>query len=220
VARAIREGASESLIDRAYRQRFDPSTLVAIPVDGSPTEGPEKAQVTIVDIADFECPHCREAVPRLDALLATYPGRIRLIYKSYVLRFHMRAEPAARAAFAAGKQGKFWEMEHMLFDQQQQLEDADLERYAKSLKLDIAKWKADLHSDVVNERVEKDRQLGRDLNIRGTPTIYINGRELDVESGDSLEDRVAEELGVSQDSPARAPASAGSGQVLGDSGRP
>jgi len=214
VARAVQEGASDSLVERAYRQRFDPSTLKAIPVDGSPTEGPDNAPVTVVDIADFECPHCREVVPRLDALLSTYPGRIRLVYKAFVLSFHARAEPAARAAFAAGEQGKFWEMEHLLFEQQQRLEDADLERYAKLLQLDVPKWKASLHSPAVDARCEKDRQLGRELNIQATPTLYINGRELDIESGESLEDRVAEELGASQDSTARPPE-----RPAGDGGR-
>jgi thiol-disulfide isomerase/thioredoxin len=104
VARAVRDGASEGLLERAYRQRFDPSTLKAIAIDGSPTEGPDNAPVTVVDVADFECPHCREVVPRLDALLSAYPGRIRVVYKSFVLSFHTRAEPAARAAFAAGEQ--------------------------------------------------------------------------------------------------------------------
>jgi predicted DsbA family dithiol-disulfide isomerase len=221
VARAVREGASDSLVERAYRQRFDPSTLKSIAVDGSPTEGPDHAPVTIVDIADFECPHCREVVPRLDALLAAYPGRIRVVYKAFVLSFHQRAEPAARAAFAAGEQGKFWEMEHVLFEQQQRLEDADLERYAKLLKLDLPKWKAGLHSPQVDARLEKDRQLGRDLNVQATPTLYINGRELDVENGESLEDRVAEELGASQDGspPAHPPAGSASDRPAGDGGR-
>ena len=59
---------------------------------------------------------------------------------------HVHAEPAARAAWAAGQQGKFWEMEHLLFERQDHLEQADLERYAQILKLDVAKWKADMES--------------------------------------------------------------------------
>jgi protein-disulfide isomerase len=218
VARAVRDGASDSLVERAYRHRFDPSTLKTIPIDGSPTEGPESAPVTIVDIADFECPHCREVVPRLDALLSTYPGRIRLVYKAFVLSFHARAEPAARAAFAAGEQGKFWEMEHILFDQQQRLEDSDIERYAKMLKLDVPKWKASLHSPAVEARLEKDRELGKTLEIQATPTLYINGRELDIESGESLEDRVAEELGGAQEGSARGAVGTGADASPGDAG--
>jgi protein-disulfide isomerase len=196
VAGAVRNGVSEDYVRRTYKDRFDPSTVKAIPVDGSPTEGPDDAPVTIVELADFECPHCRDAVPVIDGVMAAHPGKVRLVYKSYTLGFHTRGEPAARAAFAAGEQGRFWEMEHLLFARQQQLEDADLEKYARMLKLDIPKWKADMESPAVKDRIARDRKVGEDLKLKGTPTIYVNGRELEVEQDESLEDRVASELGV------------------------
>jgi protein-disulfide isomerase len=197
VARAVRDGASEDLIQHAYKERFDPGSVKALPVDGSPTKGPDEAPVTIVEFADFECPHCREAVGLIDAVLAAHPAKVRLVYKTYTLPFHAHGEPAARAALAAGVQGKFWEMEHLLFERQQHLEDADLARYAQMLKLDLARWKADLESTSVKERVVKDRSLGEELKLKGTPTIYVNGRELDVEQDESLEERVMGELGTS-----------------------
>jgi protein-disulfide isomerase len=132
----------------------------------------------------------------LDAVMEAHPGKVRLVYKSYTLPFHQHGEPAARAALAAGTQGKFWEMEHLLFERQQHLEDADLDRYAGMLRLDISKWKADMDSQSVKTRVSDDHKLGEELNLKGTPTIYVNGRELDVEADESLEERVAEELGV------------------------
>jgi protein-disulfide isomerase len=204
VARAVREGASSDLVEHAYKDRFDPSTAKTLPLDGSPTRGPDSAPVTIVELADFECPHCAMAVGEIDAVLAAHPGKVRLVYKSYTLPFHVHGEPAARAAFAAGQQGKFWEMEHLLFQQQQHLEDADLERYARTLRLDIPKWKADMASPAVKSRVDADHALGEELKLKGTPTIYVNGRELDVEAGEVLEDRVAAELG--EPSAAEAPA--------------
>jgi protein-disulfide isomerase len=212
IASAVRNGASEDQIHRAYKDRFEPSSVKAIPIDGSPSKGPDDAPVTIIELADFECPHCREAVPVLDAVLAAHPGKVRLVFKSYTLPFHTRGEPAARAAFAAGAQGKFWEMEHLLFERQLHLEDADLERYARSLGLDIAKWKADMDSPAVRDRVGQDHKLGEELKVKGTPTIYINGRELDIEQDESLEERVASELGVPPVTPAAsaAPAAASS----------
>lgn len=201
VAHAVRDGASDAQITHAYKERFDPSTVKTLPLDGSPTRGPDDAPVTIFEFADFECPHCALAVPMLDAVMEAHPGKVRLVYKSYTLPFHQHGEPAARAAFAAGDQGKFWEMEHLLFERQQHLEDADLERYAAMLRLDIPKWKADMDSPAIKTRVADDHKLGEDLNLKGTPTIYVNGRELDVEEDESLEERVAAELGV----PAAAP---------------
>ncbi len=195
IAHAVREGASLDQIRHAYKERFDPSSAKTLPIDGSPTRGPDDAPVTIVEFADFECPHCRDAVPRIDAALAAHPDKVRLVYKTYTLPFHTRGEPAARAAFAAERQGKFWEMEHLLFEHQQHLEDADLERYAKTLRLDIPRWKADLDSQAISDRIAHDRKLGEDLKLRGTPTIYVNGRELDTEADESLEGRVESELG-------------------------
>jgi protein-disulfide isomerase len=196
IAGAVRNGAAEDAVRRAYKERFDPAMARSIPIDGSPTKGPDDAPVTVVELADFECPHCRDAVAVIDAVLAAHPDKVRLVYKSYTLPFHTRGEPAARAAFAAGMQGKFWEMEHLLFERQLHLEDADLERYARMLRLDVPKWKADMDSTAVKDRVAHDRTLGEDLKVKGTPTIYINGRELEVEQDESLEERVAAELGV------------------------
>jgi protein-disulfide isomerase len=196
VAHAVRDGASDEMIQHAYKERFDPAAVKTLPLDDSPTRGPDDAPVTLFELADFECPHCALAVPELDAVMAAHPGKVRLVYKSYTLPFHVHGESAARAAFAAGAQGKFWEMEHLLFERQQHLEDADLERYAAILKLDVPKWKVDMDSAAVKTRIANDHRLGEDLKLKGTPTIYVNGRELDVESGESLEERVAAELGV------------------------
>jgi protein-disulfide isomerase len=95
-------------------------------------------------------------------------------------------------------------MEHLLFERQQNLEDSDLERYAKLLKLDVAQWKLDMSSSAVDERIAHDHALGDDLKLKGTPTIYVNGRELDVEGDEQLENRVAGELGVPPVAPVEA----------------
>src|SRR5580704_14410339 len=208
VARLVRDGSSEDQIRHAYKQRFDPAGVRAIPIDGSPTRGPEDAPVVIVEFADFECPHCRMAVSLIDSVFAAHPDKVRLVYKSYTLAFHQRGEPAARAAFAAGLQGRFWEMEHLLFERQEHLEPSDLERYAVLLRLDVPKWRADMDSPAIKERIEHDHALGEDFQLKGTPAIYINGRELDVEEDESLEGRVAAELGVAPHPPGDATADA------------
>jgi protein-disulfide isomerase len=196
VARAIHDGASEDHVRRAYKERFDPSAVRALPLAGSPSKGPDDAPVTIVELADFECPHCRAVVPMIDGVLTAVPGKVRLVYKFVSLPMHAHAEAAARAAFAAGQQGKFWEMEHLLFERQDHLEDADLERYAQILKLDVARWKVDMNSPATKERLALDHKLEEELKLKGTPTIYVNGRDFDVEQDESLKDRVATELGA------------------------
>jgi protein-disulfide isomerase len=208
IAHAVREGASESQIAGAFKERFDPAGMKVLPVAGSPSKGPEDAKVTIVEFADFECPHCRLAVPMVDQVMAAHPDKVRLVYKFVELSMHVHAEAASRAAWAAGQQGKFWEMEHLLFERQDHLEQGDLERYAKILKLDIPKWKTDMDSPAAKQRLDDDRRLEDDLKLKGTPTIYVNGRELDLEADEQLEERVASELGVPPASPASAAPSA------------
>jgi protein-disulfide isomerase len=220
IARAVRDGASADQIQHAYKDRFDPASVKALPIDDSPTKGPDDAPVTIVEFADFECPHCREAVGLIDAMMAAHPDKIRLVYKAFTLPFHVHGEPAARAAFAAGVQGKFWEMEHLLFERQQHLEDADLQRYAQMLKLDLARWKADMDSAATKERVLRDHNLGEEMKLKGTPTIYVNGRELDVEQDESLEERVAGELGLSGLEAPAAPSASGAPAASAPAGSP
>lgn len=193
VARAVRDGKGEGEIHAAYTARFDPSTLKTLPLDGSPMKGSPAASVTIVEFVDLECPHCRIAAAMVDRLVADHPATVRLVFKSYPISFHAHAEAAARAAFAAGLQGKFWEMERALLDGQDHLEARDLEDQARALKLDVPRWRADMASPAVVNRVAEDRRLGEELRIKGTPTFYVDGREVDFES-DTIEDRVREAL--------------------------
>ena len=125
-------------------------------------------------------------------MLAAHPDKVRLVYKSYTLPFHVHGEPAARAAFAAGQQGKFWEMEHLLFERQAAPRGRPTSSATRrSSGSTSPKWKADMESPAVKDRIAHDHKLGEELKLKGTPTIYVNGRELDVEADESLEERVA-----------------------------
>jgi protein-disulfide isomerase len=150
-----------------------------IPVEGRPVYGNERAAVTVVVFADFECPHCKAEAPTLRKAIQQYRSQAKLVYMHFPLGMHPRAEVASRAAEAAFRQGKFWEMHDLIFDHQSQLEDQDLERYAQQIPgLDFGKWKADFQSDDVALAVAKDRALGETLQIEGTPAVYIDGRQL------------------------------------------
>jgi protein-disulfide isomerase len=193
VARAVHEGLPQEQLRARYLARFDPAAVKTLPLDGSPFRGPADAPVTVFEFVDLECPHCRIGARMADELIAAHPGKVRLVFKSYPLSSHPHAEAAARAAFAAGNQGKFWEMAHALLEGQEHLEPRDLEGYARSLKLDLARWRADLASPAVTQRAAADRQLGNDVQLKYTPLFYVDGRELGED--ETLEDRVREELG-------------------------
>jgi protein-disulfide isomerase len=104
---------------------------------------------------------------------------VRFVYKFTPLSIHTHSDAAARAAIAAQAQGKFWEMHHLLFANGQHLEQSDLEGYAKAVGLDLDRFRADMQSSAATQRLDADRKLGDDLGVKGTPTLFIDGRQYD-----------------------------------------
>jgi protein-disulfide isomerase len=188
LVKQVRAGRSRSQAEEAFYARFSADRVKSIDTADSPSKGPASAPVTIVEWADFECPHCRHAAPRLEKIVDAYPGKVRLVYKFYPLQAHVHGESAARAAVAAMKQGKFWQMHHTLFEHQEAMEPRDIEKYAKEIDVDFAKWKADWESEATADRVSRDRKQGDVVTISGTPTVYINGREYDLQKFDMEDD--------------------------------
>jgi protein-disulfide isomerase len=179
IAKAVRDGMAQSQVEGLYKERFDASSARAVPVEGSPARGPAAAPVTIVEFADFECPFCQRIAPELDALWEKHQADVRFVYKFMPLSMHPHGELAARAAIAAQAQGKFWEMHHQLFSNGDHLDESDVERYAAGIGLDIARFRADMQSAATKARLDADRKLADQLSVKGTPTIFINGREYD-----------------------------------------
>jgi protein-disulfide isomerase len=179
IAKAVRDGMTREQVEQLYKARFDAASARSIPLEGSPSRGPEGAPVVVVEFADFECPFCQKLAPELDALWESRKDRVRFVYKFLPLAMHPHGEVAARAAIAAQMQGKFWEMHRQLFAHGQHLEDSDLEGYAKALGLDLDRFRADMASAATKARIESDRRLADSLAVKGTPTIYIDGHEYD-----------------------------------------
>jgi protein-disulfide isomerase len=100
------------------------------------------------------------------------------VWKNFPLEFHTNARGAARAAIAAGDQGKFWEMRSRLLAAQQQLSPEELEQHAQALGLDLARFRSSLNSAATDEVVEADLRQGRSLGVTGTPVVFINRRKL------------------------------------------
>ena len=181
-ARLVVQGEYATEVRKWLTLRFDVSAPHApIPIDHSPTLGRKEAPITIVEFADFECPHCGKIAPKVHDL-ATLPvgslsGKLRLVFKHMPLAMHPRAEPAARAAWAAGQQGKFWPMHANLFAHQDTLEDADLTAMAKAVGCDLKKWDADWRSDAARAQVAADYALGEKVGVIGTPSLFIDGRK-------------------------------------------
>ena len=179
VMKGVKDGMTREQIEKFYKNRFDPAKVQNVPIDGSPAMGaPEGAPITMVEFADFQCPHCGETAPKLDAVVKKRHD-IHFVFKFYVLGKFPNSENAARAAIAAGKQGKFWEMHHMIFANQHKLDQAGLDGFAQQLGLDVSRLHADMQLPETQARITQDHKLGEDLKIEGTPTIFINGRQYD-----------------------------------------
>lgn len=154
------------------------SPIKKIEIGEAPTRGPENAQITIIEFADFECPYCARLSLTLDKLMKMYPDQIRLVFKNYPLRNHRRAPLAHEAALAAQAQGKFWEMHDLLYANPSRLRYDDLLAYAGQLQLDIAAFTDTLENRKLRGRVLADINEGRSLEIGATPTFFVNGRRL------------------------------------------
>jgi protein-disulfide isomerase len=157
----------------------DPARAYNLPVGKSPTKGPDNAPITIVEFSDYQCPFCARSEPLVRDALAAYPTQARLVYKHFPLSaIHPQALPAALAAAAAQKQGKFWEMHEKLFANQRALAPEQIKEYARQIGLNLARFEADMQSDEIKAMVQEDAQLAQRVGVRGTPTIFVNGRVL------------------------------------------
>jgi protein-disulfide isomerase len=150
-----------------------------ISLAGEPFRGSEKAPVTIVKFEDFQCPFCKQIQPTVNALLSRYDGKVRLVHKDLPLEsLHPQARQAAEAARCAHEQGKFWEYHDKLYATAPKASADDLQSYAKDVGLNAGSFDRCFASGKYKEVVQRDLNEGAQLGLTGTPTFFINGREI------------------------------------------
>ncbi|MFN2482005.1 MAG: DsbA family protein, partial [Pyrinomonadaceae bacterium] len=173
-----------------------PRPARAAVADDSPparVRGRADAPVKLEEFSDFQCPTCGLMHGVLKQLVAKYPTQVGVAFRNFPLReIHRHAAEAALAAEAAGMQGKFWEMHDLIYEKQNEWKDAADARalfrgYAQSLGLDVNRFAADMEGSVVAMRIVADERRGAALGIHGTPTFFINGRELTFDQSNTLE---------------------------------
>jgi protein-disulfide isomerase len=151
--------------------------------------------VTLSLFSDFQCPFCSQVPGLVDQLLKAYPKEVKFVYKEFPLvTIHQNAMPAARAAVAAGKQGKFWEMHDKLFANQRALQADNLKQYAKDIGLDATKFEQDLASPDVQKEIDEDVKLAQQSQVSGTPTLFLNGKRVTNRTFEGLKQMVEEAL--------------------------
>ena len=138
--------------------------------------GPATARVTLVEYGDYECPYCGAAHASVEQVRQELGNELRFVFRHFPLsQIHPHAYQAAEAAEAAGAQGRFWEMHHLLFTNQDRLGLRDLIGYAGALGLDLERFVTDLRSHAHAGRLREDFLSGVRSGVNGTPTFFVNG---------------------------------------------
>lgn len=184
----------------------DKAAAPSTATNGRPTNhifGSGKKGVTLVEYGDYQCPACGAYYPIVKTLADKYKNDIYFQFSNFPLvQIHPNAFAGARAAEAADKQGKFWEMHDMLYEQQQTWSTAPnsktyFQQYASQLKLDVTKFDADYASDDVNSLINADIKAGQALGANSTPTFVLDGKKIETNPRDQasfnklIEDAIA-----------------------------
>lgn len=158
------------VIEVTYRFDIDTSQ--------SPYKGPADAPVVIVEYTDFQCPYCARLGATLDRMMGLYPGKIKVVYKSFPLSSHNYSWQAATTAMAANEKGKFWEVYKEIFTNYNRINEAKLKEIRNRFGLDTPEFEALMNSPEIRSHVASDRNEGIRMGVQGTPTVFINGKRL------------------------------------------
>ncbi len=175
VARSARGGQAA----RQARPKDDLTTVHDIEIGSSKIMGEKDAPITIVSFVDLECPFSAKFQPVINEVVKTYPKKVKQVMKNFPLAFHKQGMPAAKAAMAAGEQGKYWEMIDLILQNQRKLGDEKYKELASDLGLNVERFTNDYEGKGAEweEMFKADVSLGSKVGVRGTPTYYFNGRK-------------------------------------------
>ena len=176
----------------SFQGKEDYAKVYDIDIGNSAVLGPKDAPVTIVEFVDFQCPYCARFHPLVLEALKAYPDKVKAVIKNFPLPFHKEALPAAKAAFAAGEQGKYWEMANAILIDNSNLNEKAYRSLAKKIGLNSAKFQKDIKEKdgLWQGHIQKDIALGNKIDVRGTPTIYINGRKSQSRNIESFKEEI------------------------------
>lgn len=164
---------------RAFLQQM--STEPASIIGNSPTTGVAENNIVLLEFSDFQCPFCAQANQSVKQFMDKHSDQVTLVYKHLPLsQIHPEAIPAAKAAWAAFQQGKFWEYEDALFEQQDNLDEDLYVAIAQNLNLDLEQFNRDRISVGAEAAIRDDLKLAQSLALKGTPFFMLNTKVLQV----------------------------------------
>ena len=162
------------MIIKRFIAEFTPP--VEFKLEKTPWKGSKSAQITIVEFADFECPHCALMGNMLKEVLKQRPGAVKVYFKQFPLPFHKVAPIASQATLAAHRQGMFWPMHDLIFKHQAELSVDKITSFAEELNLNMMLFRSDLMSAEIRTQVEAEHAEGVKAGLQGTPTLFFNGK--------------------------------------------
>ncbi len=153
---------------KTFENSFSP-----LPIQNSPSLGPDDALVTVIMFSDLECPFCKDTHKIMVKM--AQEKKIRLVFKHAPMPFHQSAIPASLGAISAAQQEKFWEFASMAFENQADLSGPKLTQFATKMGLDVERWKSDFGNKDAIGNIENDMVLARSVGVNATPTMFVNG---------------------------------------------
>jgi protein-disulfide isomerase len=155
-----------------------PKMQVNVEVGNSPIFGKKGAPITVVEFSDFQCPFCSRAADTVTQLKKKYGDKVQLAFKHFPLPMHHEARPAAEASMCVNEQGsdKFWKFHDAMFKNQDKLDKASLEKYAKDSGADVKKFNECVNGKKYADIVQKDMEYGEKIGVKSTPTFFVNGQ--------------------------------------------
>ncbi len=161
-----------------------PTLRLPIKLDGYPTKGNPNAKVTLVEFADYQCPHCKDAGPQVKKLLEKYGDQVRLVFRDFPINQSGISKKVAEAAVCADQQSMYWPYHELAFSRQSYLKSVTPAMLADELGLDMKAFNACLKTDKPQAAVAASQTEARELGVTSTPSFFVNGRPLPHGHGD------------------------------------
>lgn len=154
-----------------------PKIQINVELGSAPTWGKKDAPVTIIEFSDFQCPFCARAAKTVTDIKKKYGSKVNIAFRHFPLSFHRQARPAAEASMCVHEQGepKFWKFHDLVFDNQKELDNASLEKYAKKAGVNVQKYQECMTGKRYSSLIQKDLDYGEKIGVKSTPTFFVNG---------------------------------------------
>ena len=200
-------GSIFGIVKLASKSQTPGSSNLALTVsainDNENIKGDKEALATLIEYSDFQCPACGSYYPIVKKVTEDLSAKVRFAYRHFPLPQHKNAKLAATVAEAAGKQGKFWEMHDLIFQNQSDWSEEKnaavlFAKYAQDIGLDLARFQTDIASDDIKAKIENDYKSGVKAGVNSTPSFFLNGKKMDnPRNYDEFKNAIEQALGQS-----------------------